>query len=366
MQNPYNPLFGRRPERFLGRDLIVYEILSSLNNENSPWRTTLIVGVRGSGKTALLSDIYESIRDDNVIVVPVSPEDEILDDILSHVYKKMPQTLLGNIAKKLKVSVGGNLSIELNRNNEAPSFTDSFRYQLTLMLDELRKKNFKVLFLVDETQKHSSGMRTFIATYQQLIRERYDVSLVMAGLPNVISDILNDNILTFLRRANQVTLNNVDLLTVKYDFRDSFLKHFSVSEELLDKAATYTEGYPYLIQLIGFYLWNNLANNENESAALEKALIQSKVNLFQNVHKLLYSELSPSDKEFVLAMVEDNKTSKFSDIIKRTNRSKNYISSYRIRLIDFGYIKSVGHGEIQFCLPYTREFLLQELDYEKM
>ena len=365
MHNPYNPLFGRKPERFLGRDLIVYEILSSLDNLNSPWRTTLIIGVRGSGKTALLSDIYESIEEDSVIVVPVSPESEILDDILGQVYKKMPRTLLDDIVNKLKVSIGGNFSVELNKGSE-PSFTESFRYQLTLMLDQLKKKNYKVLFLIDETQKHSDGMRTFIATYQHLIRERYDVSLVMAGLPNVISDILNDSVLTFLRRANQVTLDNVDLSTVKYDFRDSFLKHFPVSEALLEQAATDTEGYPYLIQLIGFFLWTNLAAGQEESVALEKTLVQSKANLFQNVHKLLYSELSPRDKEFVIAMTADENTSKFADIIKRTNKSKNYISTYRLRLIDFGYIKSVGHGELQFCLPYTREFILQELEYEKI
>ena len=366
MQNPYNPLFGRKPERFLGRDLIVHEILSSLENVNSPWRTTLIIGVRGSGKTALLTDIDESVKGNDVIVVPISPETEILDDILSQVYKKMPSTLLSNIAKKLKVSIGGSLSVELNKNNDAPSFTESFRYQLTLMLDELRKKNYKVLFLVDETQKHSDGLRTFIATYQHIIREKYDVSLVMAGLPNVVSDILNDKVLTFLRRANQVILDNVDLMTVKYDFKDVFLKRFEISEELIEQAAIETSGYPYLIQLIGFYLWRNLEDGEEEDNAFKKALMQSKVSMFQNVHKLLYGEMSPSDKEFVAAMTEDEKTSRFADIIRRTGRSKNYISTYRVRLIDYGYIKSVGHGELQFVLPYTREFILQELEQEKI
>ena len=44
-------------------------------------------------------------------------------------------------------------------------------------------------------------------------------------------------------------------------------------------------------------------------------------------------------------------------------KNKNTLSTYRARLIDHGYIKAVQYGEVKFCLPYTKEFLLQEMKF---
>ena len=362
MNNPYNPSFGQKPERFIGRDSIIFEILNALDNYNSPWRTTLLVGVRGSGKTALLTDLSESIRKSDVFVVSVTPDGQLLDDILSSLYEQMPKTLRGAFTKLSTISVG-KFSVEFNADKSAPEFTNNFRYQITKLLEQLQKKRYKVLFLLDESQKHSSDMRIFISTYQHLIRERFDISLVMAGLPNVISDILNDDVLTFLRRAKQVSLENVALSAVFQEFTEVIGAQFYITKETIQIAARSTKGYPYLIQLVGYYLWEFLQRGDNEKSALQKALNESKIMMFQNVHKLLYRELSTGDKEFVKAMAIDEGVSKFSDIIERTGRTKNHISTYRIRLIDYGYIHSVGYGELEFCIPYTKEYIEQEMHY---
>jgi adenylate kinase len=360
-KNPYNPSFGQKPERFLGRSLIVNEVLSALDNSNSPSRTTLVIGVRGSGKTALLSDIRESVKMSDCIVVSVSPGNDMLNDILSQLYSDTPTSIFKNLPKPSKLTIAG--AMEFNIENNEPYFLKNFRYQITKMLEELRKKKMKVLFLIDESQKHSEGMRTFISVYQHLISERFEVYMVLAGLPNVISDILNDDVLTFLRRANQVVLDNVDLLLVNNDFMEAFYKEYEVSEKDINFAASITEGYPYLIQLVGFYLWEFMNSGMESENMLEQVTIHAKAMMFQNVHKLLYRELSSGDREFVNAMAVDKKVSKFSDILSRTGKSKNYISTYRTRLIDLGYIKAVARGELAFSLPFTRDFLLQEMKF---
>ena len=362
--NPYNPAFGQKPERFLGRSLIVYEVLSSLENTNSPWRTTLLIGIRGSGKTALLSDIKESITNSDTIAVFVNPGDDILNDILSQVYTNSPKSLSGMIPMPSKISIGGSIELDISKNS--PAFLNHFRHQLTTMLEVLKKKKVKLLFLIDESQKHSPGMRTFISTYQHLVRERFDVNLVMAGLPNVISDILNDDVLTFLRRANQVELGNVDVSIVAYDFQEIFCKEYKISTDVVERAAAITKGYPYLIQLVGFYLWESLKAGAEENEALMQAIVHAKSMMFQNVHKLIYKELSKGDRYFVQAMAVDENVSKFADIMARIGKEKNYASIYRVRLIERGYIKAVGHGEIAFCLPFTKEFIQQELSLAEL
>jgi len=190
--------------------------------------------------------------------------------------------------------------------------------------------------------------------------------MIMAGLPSVVSDILNDDVLTFLRRAKQVELENVEFMIVDHEFKKVFLTDdTSLTEEIVSKAAAATFGYPYLIQLIGYYLWDDSQDICNIKA-LDDVLLKSKAELFRNVHRLIFAGLSNRDRDFIFAMSDDEGFSSVSDIGERINKKKNFISLYRERLISAGVIKSCGHGLLCFNYPYMREFLLykkQELGY---
>ena len=355
--NPFNPAFGLRPEQFIGRDDIIDEFLKSQNNPNNPWRSTLIVGVRGSGKTSILSDIQLRLKNTDTIVVSVSPDDDFLNRVLGQVYQQLPKTIAGKISKIKNISVSYGVSISLDKDNREPDFTNTFDYQITKMLEPLRNKKTQVVFLIDESQKHSADIRTFISTYQQLIMKQLPVSLVMAGLPEVVSNILNDDVLTFLRRANRVDLENIDISLIKADYKNVF-RHFGhmISENTLALAAAATQGFPYLIQLIGYYLWENISKRF-DGDLLEQTLIESKARLFKNVHQLVFDSLSNMDREFIFSMIEDTGSSRISDILNRLEKDKNYVTQYRSRLISKGVIKSSGHGLIVFTFPYMREFL---------
>lgn len=358
MKNPYNPSFGRRPERFLGREHIIEEVLYALDEPNSPWRSTLLIGIRGSGKTALLSDIGKLAKHKNVVVASVTPEGNLLDEILVQIYRSIPSKFMDRIPKPVKITIGGITEFDLSP-PDTPSYLTNFRYQISTLLDELKSHNLRTLILLDETQKHSEQMRTFISTFQHLVREEYQVNLVMAGLPHVISDILNDDVLTFFRRSNQVVLQGVELEFIRLDYYDTFHRTFQCSKEITDRAAELTKGYPYLIQLIGFYLWRFISDGKSHEEALDRALSQSKAMLYQNVHSLLYHDLSKNDKDFVNAMIEDEYSSKISDIQHRLSKTANHVSTYRNRLISNGYIRAVAHGEVDFMIPYTKDYIKQ-------
>ena len=94
MKNPFNPSFGVRPEQFLGRDDVVDSFIDAITNKNSPWRSTLLIGVRGSGKTAVLSQIQTKAMDKDTFVVSVSPEVDFLDNVLGQLHKQMSKSKL--------------------------------------------------------------------------------------------------------------------------------------------------------------------------------------------------------------------------------------------------------------------------------
>jgi len=359
MKNPFNPSFGKRPERFIGREDITRSIISSIDDINSPWRTTLVTGVRGSGKTALLSNIRIKLDNPDIITVYIVPNEAILDSTLSQLYRQLPNSVSSALPALKGISLNAGISVELKSDKKSPEFTESFSYRIMEMMDVYMKQGKHVVFLIDETQKHTENMRIFINTYQDLVMREYSVSMVMAGLPSVVSNILNDDILSFLRRAKQVELENVELITVEHEFKKVFMNHDShLTAEVILSAAKATYGYPYLFQLVGYNLWEE--KQSSSDSILEDVLIKAKAELFRNVHKLIFTGLSNSDKDFIFAMAEDNNTSSVADIGKRISKKKNHISLYRERLISAGVIKPCGYGMVCFVYPYMKEYLMQK------
>lgn len=287
----------------------------------------------------------------------MSPENEFLDDILGQIYHQIPSSVTDVIPKLSGVSLNIGIGMNFEVDKEQPAFTKTFRYQITRMLEVLRKERRTTVFLIDEAQKHSDEMRTFIATYQHLVMEGFDITMLLAGLPSAVHDILSDNVLTFLRRAKQVQLQNIQMILVETDYHEIFsAPSFELSDDVIKKAAQATYGYSYLVQLIGYYLWENSIKYDEEKA-LTRAISESKAMLYQNVYELMFNELSGKDKEFLIAMAKDSTHTKFGDIALRMDQGKNYISTYRFRLITNGIIKAAGYGYLDFALPYLNEFV---------
>lgn len=104
----------------------------------------------------------------------------------------------------------------------APGSPDSIqlRAELTELLDAVDTHEAGVIITIDEVHHGArADLRDLAATYQHLVTEGRNVSLVMAGLPSSISSLLNDDVLTFLRRATPVDLTDVALDDVSDAFR---------------------------------------------------------------------------------------------------------------------------------------------------
>jgi DNA replication protein DnaC len=58
--NPFTPTFGSIPPLFAGRERMIEDVVTGLDNApGDPNRSTIFIGARGTGKTALLAKIAE-------------------------------------------------------------------------------------------------------------------------------------------------------------------------------------------------------------------------------------------------------------------------------------------------------------------
>ena len=56
----------------------------------------------------------------------------------------------------------------------------------------------------------------------------------MTGLPNKLSELQNDDVLTFLLRSARMQLSSLDLLSIKHSYQDTFAKKgIAISDDVL-------------------------------------------------------------------------------------------------------------------------------------
>jgi len=237
-----------------------------------------------------------------------------------------------------------------------------FQTKLTLLSKELEKHGKGILFLVDEVRAASEEMRELATGYQELVGDGANVAIAMAGLPTAISTVLSDDILTFLNRAFKVHLGPLPLGDISIYFSRTFSElGIDVNAQQIEKAVAATQGYPYLLQLIGYYLVE-LARDEKRISpeTLELALSNSKRDMVENTFAPVLKPLSQKDRDFLKAMSVDNEASRVSDIRVRMNTSASMVQAYKTRLIESEVVSSPGRGLVEFQLPYFGEYLRGE------
>ena len=150
----------------------------------------MITGVRGSGKTVMMTNIASELRKrEDWIVVELNPTRDLLQSLAAKIYS-IPELHTLFINAKLDFSAFGlGVSIE----NAAP-VTD-IENALELMLKYIQKSEKRLLISVDEVT-NSEYIRIFASSFQIFLRNDYPIFLLMTGLYENIYNLQNDSSVT--------------------------------------------------------------------------------------------------------------------------------------------------------------------------
>lgn len=342
--NPFSTSFGREPDNLIARLEEQEKIIDTFSEERPPENTFIITGVRGSGKTVLVSTIYNHFKDDDSwVVVDPGPKDNILENVAAVLYEN------GKL-KRLFASAEFSFSFQgigLSIKGETP--VSSVFTLLTKMLDHLKKKGKKVLITIDEVD-NSDSMKYFIQAYQSLIRQDYPVRLLMTGLYENIYKLQEDKSLTFLYRATKIFLGPLNIGAIASRYR----LYLKADEEKSLELAKLTKGYPYAYQVLGYLLY------EKGSLEIDEALLGDYDQyLVDYVYGKVYADLSSSEKEIVSCLASSGAT-RLSEIGRLTGYSTKYLGVYRDRLLKKGIVYSPSYGHLELSLPRFGNFLLRQ------
>ena len=82
MNNPFTLSFGKKPLQYISRIMQTNQIIESFNAEIPSNQIFMITGVRGSGKTVMMTNIADEIRaDESWIVVELNPMRDLLQSL---------------------------------------------------------------------------------------------------------------------------------------------------------------------------------------------------------------------------------------------------------------------------------------------
>lgn len=335
--NPFELSFGKEPKEYIPRVDEIEKITTSFSDGSS--QCFLITGVRGSGKTVIMSHLANQYsKDKEWVVIDINPEKDILSSLVAKIYSKAKVSHLF-IDKEVSIGAHGfNLTLKNGQTIVDPENV------LELMVSELKRQKKKLLITIDEVT-NSKEVRVFAHTFQSLIRLDLPVYLLMTGLPENVFSLQNEKTMTFLYRAPKIVLQKLENVSVLNGYNKVF------NDLDLSKVMTkMVNGYAYAYQLLGSIVYNAGIKTMNESIEEEYDY-----QLAERSYSKIWSELGNMDKNIMRAIVNTDHTT--AAIMSYIGISKEKFSVYRDRLKQKGYLDTSIRGRISIALPRFENFI---------
>ena len=331
--NPFTLTFGRQPAEYINRYENTYAIISTFEADNPVSQAYLIEGIRGSGKTVLMTKVeHELAGKGDWVTVDLNATCELLSDLAMR---------LGNEQKKPSAKLKSGFSVTIGGfgvgiNGEE---TQNDIAVIEGFLSSAQKKKKKVLITIDEVC-HDSNMKRFASEFQLLVRKNYPVYLLMTGLYENINALQNDPALTFLLRTPKITLEplSINQITKQYG------KTLAVDEKTARSLAGITKGYAFAFQALGLLYFE-----QGKNMPLDDILSTLDDMLDDFVYKKIWSSLTDQEKRIM--QILDDSPMKVKTICDTLGMQASTFSKYREKLIKKGILETTGHGYVACVLP---------------
>ena len=336
MQNPFTLTFGKSPLEPVERPVQTNEIVDAFTAESVNQQMFIITGVRGSGKTVMMTEIARRLREkENWVVIELNPSTDLLQAMLA---KLNSNKVCAAIIKSAKIDLsffGFGVAIE-----GVPAITDAETAIITI-LEKMKKSGKRLLVTIDEVT-NNDFMKVFAGSFQIFVRQDLTVFLLATGLYENIDELQNEKNLTFLYRAPKIQLKPAII--------NKYKNIFGTDRDTAEKMAELTKGYPFAFQVLGYLTWNH-------SGHYEVVIDEYEQYLSEFVYDKIWSELSQKDR-IVARGIAETESGKIKEIREHLGMETNEFNPYRKRLIKKGIVSGETRGYVFFTLPLFERYVI--------
>jgi len=382
IRNPYAPGAGSPPPELAGREKLREDVriaIARVQRGNSA-KGTLMVGLRGVGKTVLLDKMRSDAEESGAYTLRMeAPEGRSLPALLAPQLRLALLRLnrvqaakavaerglraLASFAKALKVKYEDiEVGIDLD---PQPGLADNgdLEADLTALLVEVgsaaRKAKIAVVLFVDELQYlQTEEFGALISALHRCSQLKLPLTLIGAGLPQLRA--LAGNAKSYAERLfdypqiGALSAQEAESAIVKPAQHEGV----SFSAKAIAKIVSETRGYPYFLQEWGKHSWNVAPRSPITQKDVETASIEAVAALDESFFRVRFDRLTPAEKRYLRAMAELGEgPHRSGDIASAFGKPVNALGPLRQSLIAKGMIWSPSHGDTAFTVPLFDEFM---------
>lgn len=375
-KNPYAPGAGTLPPELAGRDEIIEKVSIQLDRcrNGLAYRSFLMVGLRGVGKTVLLNHLAVNAEAEGFAVISIeTPEKRslpalIIPSLRSMLLKLDRSAAAGNVAKRALKALGGfvgamklkynDIEFGVDLGNE-PGLADSGDLENDLMalfveigLAAREKKTALVIFIDEMQYIDEAQFAALIMALHKCTQKQLPLTIVGAGLPQLVGQA---------GRAKSYAERLFEYPEIgplqKSAAKDALIIPASrlgvqFEESALDEILSQTKGYPYFLQEWGKHCWQCAMRSpitlEDAKAATDLAISELDASFF----RVRFDRLTPGEKKYLRAMAEiGSGPLRSGDIAHLLKKEVQGVAPTRATLIAKGMIFSPDHGDNSFTVP---------------
>lgn len=361
--SPFTPGYSKPPLVFGGHENELHEITAVFETLDFGENDSLLIsGLRGSGKTSMLSRLQDAARRSGWIVLS--------DDASKGLMTRITESSIPREINRLTPATRMRLSsVGLWNFSASFEFVDRSRAVKPLLRDDLIALSSAlggdagILITVDEVSSGKVRLRElsrFALEIAHAKEEGANIMIAFAGTKADLDELVKNDHTTFIRRSRDLDFRRLTPRETAHVLEETArIAGRSIEFDALQLLIRVAQGYPYLIQLAGDYAWRNSPDSPAISLADAQVAHDKAIKSVQKrVISRVYEDLSERDRDFVNAMaLDEGGRSKMSDIADRMGTYGQYVQIYKNRLIDSGYVQPDGRGYVAFSLPYLGDYI---------
>ena len=359
MKNPFRPSAGATPPQIIGRAGLLEEFTYGMElGAGAPGLLAIFTGARGIGKTVMLGEAHDAARQRGWAVIAETATPGFFERIGSKMRRIYEELGSGSEGRRVTGVMVAGLSVSMSAPAEQQV---SWEEQGQKLLSLLAEQGTGLVVTVDEIHAADRTELSQLAAYaQHYIQADLPIALIFAGLPAAVSDLLNEGVATFLRRADKYDLHAAAIGEVEKSYVELFGQSgMKIEPGVLKRAAQSTGGYPFLIQLVGYYLWRaaEAGGGKLDAEAADKAIEAALRRHERSVIEAALASASPRDMDFLNALAQLERPAAIKDIAAAMVTSQSQASNYRTRLVASGLAEPAGYGKVDFAIPGLAQYL---------
>lgn len=375
--NPYAPGAGTLPPELAGRDEIIEQVDIQMDRcrNTRPFRSFLMVGLRGVGKTVLLNHLSLEAEAKGFAIVSIeTPEKRSLPALLIPALRSMllrldkGSTTATEVSKKALKVLGGFVSAMKLKYNDIefgidlgsePGVADSGDLENDLM--ELfvqlgvvaKEKKTALILFIDEVQYISEPeFAALIMALHKCTQKQLPIALVGAGLPQLVGQAGRAKSYAerlFLYPEIGPLSNEAAKAALRIPAKKENVEY---TDEALDEILNQTQGYPYFLQEWGKHCWQCAQASPITQTDAINATTLAIAELDDSFFRVRFDRLTPTEKKYLRAMAELGPgPHRSGDIAHLLQKEVQAVAPIRANLINKGMIFSPEHGDNSFTVP---------------